>query len=387
MRVLHLIKATQIGGAERHLLILLTGLRRNNIDARLLVLIEPDNPMADLLAEATVRDIPVDTITIHSDADPSAVDQIRRYLQDFQPAILHTHLVHADTYGVLATRFLPAIKVISSRHNDDPFRSHLAIRAASYLLWRSIQGGIAISDHMRRFVIEVEGAPEEMIRTVRYGIEPQIPTATETEAARATLRAELGLEADATLIGMACRLTEQKGITYALQAFAQIKEETRNTFLVIAGNGPLRDELEEQARRYGLIKRVIFLGWRDDVPQLLRGLDLFLMPSLWEGFGLVLLEAMQARLPVIASAVSAIPEVVVDGETGLLIPPRDVDALLAALRQLLADEPLRAHMGTRAVERVQTAFAAERMTEETLVVYRQHVPRLPATGKRKVTIN
>lgn len=387
MRVLHLIKATQIGGAERHLLLLLTGLRQNNIDAQLTILVEPDKPMEDLQAEAAARGIPTHTLTIHSDADPNVVAQLRNYLLEFEPVILHTHLVHADTYGMMATRFLPNIKVISSRHNDDPFRNHLAVKVASRLLWRSIQGGIAISEHIRRFMIEVEGAPSDRVHTVLYGIEPNSVTESAIAQARATLRTSLGLEADATLLGMACRLTEQKGISYALQAFAQIKEDHPNTFLVIAGDGPLREELEATAQQYGLAQHVFFLGWRDDVPQLIQGLDLFLMPSLWEGFGLVLLEAMQARLPIVASAVSAIPQIVVDGETGLLVQPRDVYGLVAAIRTLLADSDQSHEMGQRGAERVRTHFSAERMAEETLTVYRRYVPRVLNTGKRKVTIN
>jgi glycosyltransferase involved in cell wall biosynthesis len=161
-------------------------------------------------------------------------------------------------------------------------------------------------------------------------------------------------------------LIEQKGVRYGLQAFQQIAEVFPQAHLVIAGKGPLQDELEQQTT---LGERVHFLGWRDDVPTLLAALDVLIAPSLWEGFGLVLLEAMAQQTPIIGSAVSAIPEVVKHGETGLLVPPRDVDALAEALHQLLRDRPLRQHMGLLGRDRLETQFSAARMVEETVALY------------------
>src|SRR5690606_33724859 len=125
----------------------------------------------------------------------------------------------------------------------------------------------------------------------------------------------------------------------------QVAAQIPNACLLIAGDGPLRTQLEAEAAALGLGDAVRFLGWRDDVAQLMHAFDLLLVPSIWEGFGLVILEAMTHQLPTVASAVSAIPEIVVDGETGLLVPPRDVDALAGALVSLFVDVPLRKHMG------------------------------------------
>jgi glycosyltransferase involved in cell wall biosynthesis len=168
---------------------------------------------------------------------------------------------------------------------------------------------------------------------------------------------------------MACRLVEQKGITYALQAFEQIFYEFRDVHLVIAGEGELQPVLEAEARQRNLAVRTRFIGWRKDAPAFLAGLDVFLMPSLWEGFGLVLLEAMSRRIPVIASAVSAIPEVVAHTESGILVPPRDPQAIADALRLLLPDRELRLYMGLNGEDRLDTLFSAARMADETVAVY------------------
>jgi glycosyltransferase involved in cell wall biosynthesis len=116
---------------------------------------------------------------------------------------------------------------------------------------------------------------------------------------------------------------------------------------------------------------VRFLGWRDDVAQLMNVFDLLLVPSLWEGFGLVILEAMAHQIPTVASAVSAIPEIIVHGETGLLVPPRNTDALADALVSLLSDTPLRKHMGMLAEDRLESHFSAARMVDETIALYRK----------------
>src|SRR5690606_14892666 len=129
--------------------------------------------------------------------------------------------------------------------------------------------------------------------------------------------------------------------------------------LIIAGEGPLRPDLQTEAESLGLLDNIRFLGWCEDVPRLMGGLDMLLVPSLWEGFGLVILEAMSQCLPVVATSVSAIPEIVVPGETGLLVPARDTHALAEAMVTLLADRSLRRHMGLLAEDRLETHFSAQ----------------------------
>lgn len=385
MRVVHVIKATRIGGAERHLLILLKALREREIDAQLVLLVEPATPMDDLVAEAQARAIPVERILIHGDADLLVTTRLRDALLRLKPDILHTHLIHADTFGLAAAKLAGLATVISSRHNDDRFRAHPALRAASAVMWRSFSAGIAISEAIRKFTVEVEGAPADKLHVIRYGIEFAPITPQQQAQARSTLREELGLPPDALLAGIACRLIEQKGVTYALHALALLHKVLPDLHLLIAGDGHLRAALEMETDGLGVRKNVHFLGWRADAADLMAGLDVFLMPSLWEGFGLVALEAMTRRVPVIASDVSALPEVVAHGETGLLVPPRDPDALADALQAILTDRTLRLHMGLLAEDRVETAFSAGRMADETITLYRKFITTTGA-AKRRVSI-
>jgi glycosyltransferase involved in cell wall biosynthesis len=205
---------------------------------------------------------------------------------------------------------------------------------------------------------------------IYYGLDTSIRP-LDRAAARTELLKTLGLTDDAVLAGIVCRLIEQKGVHYGIEAFRRLADEFPTAHLIIAGEGALRPALEAQTLASELAGRVHFLGWQADVPRLMAALDMLIAPSLWEGFGLVMLEAMAQQTPVIASAVSAIPEVVRDGETGLLVPPRDVEALAGALKQFLADKPLRQHMGLLGRDRLETHFSAARMIDEHAALYQR----------------
>lgn len=369
LRVVHIIKATRIGGAERHLLILLAALRRRDVDCHLILMVEPDNLMTELVAEAEARDIPVQRVPIRNHYDIFAINRLYGALRELKPDIVHTHLIHADIMGTLAGRLAGVRRILTGRHNDDAFRRHWAMWRLNALFWRLVHGGIAISYAIRDFAINIERAPEHKVHVVEYGLEHHRLTDEQIKRHRNELRLELGLASDALILGCAARLTEQKGITYALSAWAQIHADYPDAYLMIAGDGELRHKLEAQAKALGIAERTLFLGWRADVLSLMAGMDVYLVPSLWEGFGLVLLEAMSRRLPVIASHVSAIPEIVVHGETGLLVPPRDSDALARAMRLFLDDRLLRLHYGLNGEDRLEVYFSDSRMAQETLKVY------------------
>lgn len=390
MRVVHLIKAKQIGGAERHLLMLLPALIEGGVDVHLLVLVERYNAMDELFAEASQRGIPAEPIVVKGSIDALIINRIRAKLVELKPDILHTHLIHADTFGMAAAKLARVPHVITSRHNDDDFRSKPAVKWASAIMWRGFKACIAISDAIKKFAIETENCPPEKVYVVKYGIEHEALSQEAFASARKALLSELELTEDAQIFGMACRLVEQKGLSYALEALKQIHEDFPDAHLVIAGDGNLMHELVHQAAELYISDNVHFLGWRNDVNDLMAAFDVFLMPSLWEGFGLVALEAMSKRRPVIASAVTALPEVVEDGQTGLLVPAKDSEALANAMQTLLADRSLRVHMGMVGEDRVEQYFTIERMAEETLVVYRVFVPEQATTTgtvKRKVSIS
>lgn len=370
LRVVHLIKVKGIAGAERHLLDLLQGLRARDVDARLLLLTPPDGSAEGMALAATQREIPLERIPIQRHLDPGLIGRIHSVLTPIKPQIAHVHLWHADLYGTIAARLARVPVVITSRHNDDPRRRQAVLRLLYGLIWRMTDAGIAISDAVKRFTVDVEGVPTRKVHTIHYGI-PLPVTKYDKREARQRLRAEINAAPEAPVLGMVCRLMNAKGLPDAIEAFSLIMDEFPDARLVIAGEGDLRASLEQQIRKLKLSGRVHLLGWREQPIALMAGLDVLLSPSVREGFGLTLLEAMSQAIPIIGSTASAIPEVVADGQTGLLVPPRDPAALSEAMRVLLRDKPLRMHLGLLGEERLETLFSAATMVDRTLSLYRK----------------
>jgi glycosyltransferase involved in cell wall biosynthesis len=368
-KIVHIAKMTGVAGTENHLLTLLPGLQARGLDVHLIVLVEPDKTMDSYIAQMTSLGVPAEPVIIHRDVEWPLIGRLAQKIRAGAYDAVHTHLIHADWHGVVAARRAGVRRIFWSGHNDDPFRYRLPIRLIQAYLWRRISAGIAISEAVRQFMIRVEWAPPGKAVTVHYGL--KVSGMADTQA-RESLRAGLGIDPGARVVGSVCRLIEQKGLPYALQAFRRVIDKVPGAHYVIIGDGPLRPALQAQIDALGLAGRVHLPGWRANAAALMPAFDLFLMPSLWEGFGLVALEAMAARLPVIASRISALPEIVVEGETGYLVTPADSDGLAQHMIRLLTDSTLAARMGGAGRARLEDEFSADRMIDRTMDVYRRY---------------
>jgi glycosyltransferase involved in cell wall biosynthesis len=199
------------------------------------------------------------------------------------------------------------------------------------------------------------------LTTVHYGLEP--PSNGGPRGVRAERPTALAV----------ARLVRQKGLDVLVEAMPSVLERVPDAQVLLAGEGPQRSELESAIAARGLEDHVVLLGHRDDVPALMRSAWVMVHPTRWEGFGLVFLEAMSQGLPIIASGVSAIPEIVRDGETGTVIPPEDPVALSDALVELLTDKERRQRYAAAGSERLRTAFSPARMADETAAIYTRAV--------------
>ena len=289
------------------------------------------------------------------DLDPRLVTAVRREVRDAD--IVHTHLVHADVYGALGTR-----RLVSTKHNDDPFRAGV-FRYVERALARRASRIITITQALARFQIERVGLPAEKIEVIHYGLD-EVPAAWGTNPPDP-------VPPDARVLLCVCRLEQQKGVDVAIRALRDIPD----AHLVVLGEGPARGELEQLARELDV--PVYLPGRVPDVAAWLGRASLLVHPARWEGFGLALLEAMLASLPVVATRVSSIPEIVQDGETGLLVPPDDPTSLAAAVNRVLSDP---AGYGERGRERALDEFSVAKMADRTLAVYdRALAPPPPAS--------
>jgi glycosyltransferase involved in cell wall biosynthesis len=220
---------------------------------------------------------------------------------------------------------------------------------------------IAITEALRRFNVERVGLPEQKLVTAHYGLD-RPPAAWAPNP-------DLGLAPDARVLLAIARLAPQKGLDLAVRALVRVREAEPRAVLVVLGEGPERGPLERLARELGVADALFLPGRVGDVAALLERAELLVHPARWEGFGLALLEAMLAARPVVAARASSAPELVADGETGLLVPPEDPDALAAAALRVLGDRALAERLGEAGLARARREFSVARMAERTLEVY------------------
>jgi len=349
LRVVHLHRIRGIGGSERHLLTLLPALAERGVEPVFLGLDDPagePEPFYRELAAEAVR------LPCPRDLDPGLARRVRAELRRLRPDIVHTHLVHADVYGALGTGRVP---LVSTKHNDDRFRLG-PFRHVERLITRKAAKVIAITEALRRFCVDRVGLPAAKVEVVHYGLDALPPGWGDA--------GDVPLPDDARVLLCVGRLAEQKGVDVAVRALARVREQVPSAVLVVLGEGPERPRLE------ALAGEGVFLPGRvGDPAAWYRRAELLVHPARWEGFGLALLEAMLAGKPVVATRVSSAPEIVADGETGLLVPPDDPDALAQAALSLLADPARAAAMGEAGLARARAEFSVGRMADRTAAIY------------------
>ena len=361
MKVLHVQRIGGIGGSERHVLALLPALRERGIDARFLGLDDTRNAPDAFYAALAGHDVPVDRLPCPRDVDPRLARQVAQAVRAVRPDVVHTHLIHADVYGAFAAARARAT-LVSTKHNDDPFRSGRT-RHLEKLLTRRAALVVCITAALASFNRDVVGLPPAKLRVVHYGLDaPPAPWGPPGGP---------DLPAEAPVLLAIARLVPQKGLDTAIEALAHVRERHADARLVVLGEGPLQGELGALAGARGLADAVSFPGRVGDVALWLRRCSLLLHTARWEGFGLALLEAMLCARPIVASSVSSIPEIVADGETGLLVPPDDPLAAADAVSALLDDPVRAAALGVAGEARARAEFSVAKMADRTAAVYEE----------------
>lgn len=364
MKALFLCQNLGVGGAEELILGASTALPSVGVEAGVVALTRR-GPIADEIAAAGV---PVQLAAGQpGPRDPAAFIRLVRLLQRERPDVVHTFLITASIYGRMAAFMAGVPLVLAAEQNvyqRKPKRHALLERALAARTYRVVACCEVVGQFYQRQVGVSSSKVAVVYNAVRFGARPR-------PEHRATARAALGLPEDAIVLGTLGRLTEQKGQRLLLQAVSRLAAEHPNLVLFLAGVGPLRDELEAEAGQLGIVDRVRFLGMRRDRENLYAAMDIFVLPSQWEGLSLALVEAMGAGRAVVATSVGGNPEVVTDGRTGLLVPAFDSSALTDALGQMISDPEQRTALGEAAATEARTRFSIEEHVSQLAALYRQ----------------
>jgi len=361
--VAYVIPRMSIGGAQTHLLHVLRLLDRRRF-APLLCCLATDRDGAVHLLDR-VRDVGVPILdarvadTANSLARPHSLLQMARIageLRRRRVRIVHSYLFPANWFGTLTARLARIPVAVVSKRSMDVYpraRDRWACRLVNRLADRVTAVAGAVRDHVHA----AEGCPLEKIVVIPNGIEvPVDPTPAPADAASA-----LGVGRDDKVMGTITRLVWKRGHEELLQAAAIVRRAEPSAKLVVVGDGPLRSTLEDRARALGLDGGVRFLGAVPGAARLLPRVDVFVLSSVLEGMSNALLEAMASGRPVVATRVGGNPELIVDGETGLLVPPKDAEALAQAVIRLLRDPALARRFGEAARRRVESEFSLSTM--------------------------
>ena len=366
MKILHVITGIDRGGAENHLLELVRHQRASGMGVTVAYL-RGLGYWAETFRELGVK---VHALGLRFYGDLRPLLALRRIVSRSDFDLIHAHLPPAELYARLALPGLDDLPLIISKHNEERFAPGPCQKLLGRWVGRRARHVIAISDAVKRYMTgPALGLDAGKFRTIFYGLDTA-PYAAVRDGDAAALRKEWGIAEGGLAVGFVGRLVEQKDIGTLIRGFALFAGRFPAARLVIVGGGSCKDALQRCAEELGIAERVVWTGFRDDIPAVMRAFDIFALTSIYEGLGLVLLEAMAAGVAVAATRVGAIPEVVAEGETGLLTGPGEPEELAAAF-QKLSDSTVRTRMGEAGRQRVLREFTLGRMFRETDRLYQQ----------------
>lgn len=351
-----------VGGTETHILELASRLDRSRFTVTVCAL-KSGGTMAQELEKRGVRVLSLDGT---GKLDARVIVRLFKLLQAEQPDVVQAFLFWANVAARACGRILRAFPVISSYH-DEVVSEGWLVRLVDRLTLTWTDRIVCCSGAVGRSVVSRIGGKIEHCTIIPFGVDIE-----QFEATAAATRRELGLRDNQKVIGTVCRLVEpKKGLRFLLQAMAVLARKYGQPpcQLLIVGDGPSRHELELLREQLDLSSWVVFAGSRRDIPRILHALDAFVLPSLYEGFGIALLEAMAAGKPVIATAVGGIPEFVLSGETGLLIEPGNVEALADAIDRLLSHPQQARTMGAKGRIRAGESYHISTIVRQHEQVY------------------
>jgi len=370
LRVLHVVSTFEVKTDTKWLLLLLRNVDRHQCCSSIACMYG-DGPMRNRIESLGVEAANLDS---PGETDLRTIGRVYRYIRSGRFDVVHTHLLRADLYAGLAGRLAGVPAVVSTAYAIGKFRRERQRRLDGLLdqLTRLMPHHVvAVSGAVRDDCVRRLRWPADRVSVIHTGIEPD--DYRRDEASRRRIRTEWGLAEGVRLIVTVARLSYEKGLPTFIEALVRIARRHPTIVAAIVGEGPMRSELTGRIEVAGLTGRVRLVGFRPDVADVLAAADVFCLPSYMEGLPNVVLEASAAGLPVIASKVGGVPEVVIDERTGLLVPPKSADALATAIDRVVSDTCLARRLAEAGRRRVEECFSAKIAAEKYMTLYRMLV--------------
>jgi len=348
-------------GGQRQSLFLAKELKRRGLP--FFFIVQPESPLHQKACEA---ELPVLPFKMRNEFDLPAILRLAWAMKRKKCLLVHFHDAHSAAVGSVAASLAKVPFRIITRRVDFPLKKNYFSRR-KYM--KNIDVIIAISEGVKKVLVE-GGVDPENVEVISSGIDfSSFEEDSSALTSKDYLHREFSFAVDDYLVGIVAHLADHKGHQYLIQATKILKQQAPKIKTIIVGEGPLSMELDRQAKELDVEDIVFFLGFRKDIPKILSSLDLFVLSSHLEGMGSSILDAMASRLPVVATKVGGIPEVVINGETGLLVPPRNPSALARAILMLYSNKTLASRLGQKGYELVHRKFSAEAMADKVVRLY------------------
>lgn len=358
----YVFPSMDLGGAEKHVIQLASRLRERGFETGIVTIFEEG-----ALARAIRKEgLPFVCLKEKEGWRPATFFRIFRWVQSVRPSILHTYLFGFHLFVGLPARLLKVPILISSRRELAHWKKKRH-RWLENLGNRFVDRVVSCSEAAKNWALQNERIDPAKVLTLYNGVDLKRFDGTLRDP---KIRLEFRVPVGVPLIGTVANFSYEKGYPYLLDAVRRIHERRSDAWFLFVGSGRFEQEMRTEAAASGAGKRIIFAGQRRDIPEILRGLDIFVLASLVEGFPNVLLEAMAMARPVVATNVGGIPELVTSGEEGLLVPARDGKSLAEAVLSLIGDPARASRLGQRALQRIQAGFSLERMVDDYEKLYR-----------------
>ena len=367
INILQMVNGLAIGGGELKLLELVQHLSKDKYNITICS-VGQGGPLKDNFESLGFK---VYVLEKKHKYDFSQVLKVAKLMKKEKIDLVQTTLFYADVIGAYAAKLAKVPIVISWEAVTQPYKyKHLL---AYNLAARKINVIVAVSNAIRRQVINERKVKADNVITIRYGVD--LNKFSIKSSSNGVKRSDIGVDKDDIVLGTVARFTEQKGHAYLIDAAVRIINSFPSAKFVFVGDGPLRGDLEYQIDKLGIKEHFKLLGFRNDIKELLNIFDIFILPSLYEGLPNVVLEAMACYKPVIATAVDGTVEAVVDDVTGLLVPPKNAEILTRKVCYLLKNKHRIAAMGKAGRKRVEHIFTLQKQVREFEELYDQQIKK------------